>query len=251
MPVPHTAVLAAILACGCGRFGFEDSGAPDASAPTTDTPVQSDASSSADRFLGGFVGRSPGDANLDVAIAPSDADLYVVGVTNWSGRSVVGITDTAGGTYRPVFDRAGNPDGTASELWYANGVRPATSVTVQMSTDGTEGFDVWVGLFTGVDPSPLAQYGGGCNRYPPDIQAVPLIADAGTIVVVTTMLQNPIYTDAVAAPFKDIGDHTDGNGAAYFIVDTPGTYSPIWHISSGEGISATTCSSGAAFPPLH
>ena len=242
-PVRVLVVGATIAACG--RVGFE-SRAPGGDAPIGDTAADGDAAAPA--ALVAMSAQQGSATGTQLAIQRSvPGDLLVVAIVTWDGTQVADVRDENGSALVSAGVRAVMTN-TSSELWYAAPVAATSTIDVTMAGSAS-GYDVFVAEFSNIAAGPPAQTGGACLQYPPAVVTAPVTTTVpGELVVGATMLAYPAYASTVTAPFSALPTE-DGNGVAYLVADTPGSYGPSWGVGMGSGMTAMTCTSTAAFLP--
>jgi hypothetical protein len=238
--VPRTIAIV-VVAAACGRLGFDER------VTATDAPAI-DAAPPPMPMLVGSASQDGNGLGATVAIAANPGDVLIVAVTTWDGTAVASVIDASGMALTSAGVRA-EMTSTSSELWYASPAEATDAITVAMAGSAT-GFDIWAAAFSGLASGPPAQVASGCLEYPPDPVAAPVMTtQAGELVVGVEMFAYPVFVDSVLPPFTAVGDYLDGNGFAYELAATPGSYAPGWTIGSGAGMAAMTCASTAAWPP--
>jgi hypothetical protein len=230
----------AIVLASCGRFGFDQQPGDSGDAPVA-VPrlVAMTDSSTGDN--------GPSFPTLQVTIPPVAAgNLVVVAIADHHGAAVSSVVDAARHQFASTGARAAQSS-TASELWYEADAVPTTSVTVTMTP--ASNFNVWVAEFAGVRSGPPDVAAHDCLQYSPTIVAAPITTTvANELVFSVTMCAAPLYVGQAQPPFSSLPP-LSGNGAAYYVAPTPGSYGTSFDIAMGSGMNAMTCASSAAWLP--
>jgi hypothetical protein len=234
--VPVALLLGGIVAA-CGRIGFD---------VELDAGALTDAANAEPRLVAGAALKGSG-AQLVVPISTvTPGDLLLAAVTEIDNTAVSAMHDDHGVTFARAGSRA-LLGGTATEIWFADATAASASITVEMAASSI-GFDVFVAEVANVASGPPLTTAMNCLEYPPTIAQANVDAPAGAFVFGSTMLQDPLFVDAVNAPFTAL-PIASGNGAAYWVSSSAGSAGPTWALGSGSGMMAATCSSTLAFLP--
>jgi hypothetical protein len=221
-----------LVLAACGRLGLTTPPPDAASSPPMPVQVAT---------RGGV--QSPVTVMLDDPVAAGD--LLVVALAIHTSAAALSVTEGSS-TALALANRAtmGN---TASELWYLANAAPASTVKIVMSQ--TTGLDVWVVELANVATvAPLDATAGQCLPYMLPMSPI-AVADVATtkpdeLAIGVTMLSGGINVTTVAAPFTAFGA-LSGNGAAFYVAPTAGSYGPMWSATATQ--SGVTCSSTASF----
>jgi hypothetical protein len=235
-----------LVVAACGRLGFDQ--APDArrsDAIDAGGDAPSVAATPDVLQVAGY--SSDGGSSFTAPIAAvTPGDLVLVAVTVWDATAVSAVHDDHGIALALAGARAVMST-TSTEIWYVDATEASTTMTVEMTGSAT-GFDVFIAEVASIAPGPPELARTKCVQYPPSVAQATVDAPTGAFVFGSTMLEYPVYAEAVEPPFTAL-PLADGNGAAYTIAPGSASQGPSWLVGSGAGMSATTCSSTLAFAP--
>ncbi len=186
-------------------------------------------------------------SDATVGLAPTRAGgLIVIATLNFNigatAETVASITDDVQNDYVSAGARARwNGDEGAVEIWYAAGSRPgATSVTI--ASAGVTSRVAWALELANMEQVVPLEAVGQIDDVPPvgGMPAAPVVAVTGPAVVVSLIMVNGNVTEVVAGNPFSLLPAINGDGAAYAIVDAPGSYGAHLNAPGSGNYAAVT-----------
>jgi len=224
------AVHVALLACACGRTGFD--------------PIDS---------VPSLVAVNPIYATTATSSVPATigaGHLVVVVVDFFSSTfTVSSISDGTANQYvsanaRATFQGGAAGDNAGTEIWYAADSLPSSgAVTITLSGD-VKHF-VWVAEFDHVaTTSPLDTVAHTDSSTASSVLSGAALATStpNEVVVSIGALDSDVTAIASGNPFQAL-PYQGGDDTAYVVAAEPASYAPVWVLDG----STTYCSSSAAF----